>query len=91
MARPPRDETPTGPFHIDAKLDRVAMRDGVAIAPFNLDLAGVGNRPSALSLCPAGSARPGDLTGTIETTPAGRKLTLGCRRCRHVDPRHVRL
>ncbi|HKD46139.1 MAG TPA: DUF3971 domain-containing protein, partial [Rhizomicrobium sp.] len=37
------DETPVGPFHVDAKLDRLAMRDGVAIAPFNLDLSGVGD------------------------------------------------
>ena len=41
---------PEGRFHIDARLDRMAMRDGVSIMPFNFDLAGVGNRPSALSL-----------------------------------------
>ena len=41
------DDTPEGRFHINAKLDRLAMRDGVAIAPFNLDLAGsaTGLRP----------------------------------------------
>ena len=36
-----------GAFHINARLDRLAMRDGVSIAPFNLDLAAIGNRPSA--------------------------------------------
>ena len=71
----PHDDTPLGPFHIDAKLDRLAMRDGVTIAPFNLDLAGVGDKPSALSFS-GGLAKPGDFTGTIETTPTGRKMTL---------------
>ncbi|HEX4117266.1 MAG TPA: AsmA-like C-terminal region-containing protein [Rhizomicrobium sp.] len=69
------DDTPSGPFHIDAKLDRLTMRDGVAIAPFNLDLAGVGDKPSALSFS-GGLAKPGDFTGTIETTATGRKMTL---------------
>ena len=48
LPRPSRRTTRRqGRFHINAKLDRVAMRDGVAIMPFNLDLAGIGNRPSA--------------------------------------------
>jgi hypothetical protein len=72
--QPTRDDTPTGPFHIDAKLDRLGMRDGVAIAPFNLDLAGVGNRPAALSL--SGGIGKASIDGNIEMTPAGRKLTL---------------
>lgn len=70
----PRDDTPTGPFHIDAKLDRLAMRDGVSIAPFNLDLAGVGNKPSALSL--SGGIGKGAISGNIETSLTGRKLTI---------------
>ncbi|MES2292179.1 MAG: AsmA-like C-terminal domain-containing protein [Pseudomonadota bacterium] len=70
----PRDDTPTGPFHIDAKLDRLAMRDGVAIAPFNLDLAGVGNKPSALTL--SGGIGKASISGNIETSLTGRKLTL---------------
>ncbi len=69
-----RDDTPTGPFHIDAKLDRLAMRDGVAIAPFNLDLAGIGNRPSALSF--SGGIGKAMIGGDIENSAAGRKLTL---------------
>ena len=51
------------------------MRNGVTIAPFNLDLAGVGDKPSALSFS-GGLAKPGDFTGTLETTPTGRKMTL---------------
>jgi hypothetical protein len=70
----PRDDTPTGPFHIDAKLDRLVMRDGVSIAPFNLDLAGVGNKPSALSL--SGGIGKGAISGNIETSLIGRKLTI---------------
>ena len=72
--QPARDDTPAGPFRIDAKLDRLAMRDGVAIAPFNLDLAGIGNRPSALSL--SGGTGKTALSGEIETVTGGRKLTL---------------
>jgi hypothetical protein len=33
-ASTPQDETPSGAFRIDARLDRVAMRDGVVLAPF---------------------------------------------------------
>ena len=72
------DDTPEGRFHIDAKLDRMAMRDGVSIMPFNLNLAGIGNRPSALALS-------GNLTRDNKTAPIaanlqasalGRKVTL---------------
>ena len=70
----PRDDTPAGPFHIDAKLDRLAMRDGVSIAPFNLDLAGVGNKPSALTL--SGGIGKGSISGNIETSLTGRKLSI---------------
>ncbi len=73
-----QDDTPEGRFHINAKLDRLAMRDGAAIAPFNLDLAGIGVRPSALTL--SGSlvmgARNAPIAGALETSAAGRKVTL---------------
>ncbi len=73
-AQPAHDETPSGPFHVDAKLERLGMRGGVVIAPFNLDLAGVGNRPSSLSL--SGGIGKATIGGGIETTSAGRKLTI---------------
>ena len=64
-----------GPFHINARLDRFAMRDGVSIAPFNLDLSGIGIRPGTLAL--SGSlSKTAPITAAIEATPAGRKLTL---------------
>ena len=69
-----RDDTFSGPFHIDARLDRLGMRDGVAIAPFSLDLAGIGNKPATLSL--SGNIGKAAISGNIETTAAGRKFTL---------------
>ena len=71
---PPRDDAPAGPFHIDARLDRLAMRDGVTIAPFNLDLAGIGNKPSALTL--SGGIGKETLSGNIQTSAAGRKVSI---------------
>ena len=62
-------------FHIDARLDRVALRNGVAIAPFALDVSGVAERPASMTL--TGSlGKAGDIKGGI--TPGGddRKLTL---------------
>jgi AsmA-like C-terminal region len=82
---PPPDETPTGSFHIDARLDRVALRDGVAIAPFAMDLTGTGNRPGTLTLSGsltlnnssgAGVSRAAPLTASVVPTAAGRQLTL---------------
>jgi hypothetical protein len=72
------DDTPEGRLHVDAKLDRLAMRSGVAIAPFNLELGLVGNRPSALNL--NGNVVLGTksaaIAANLETSAAGRKITL---------------
>jgi hypothetical protein len=77
-ASQPSDDTPQGRFHINAKLDRMAMRDGVSIMPFNLDLAGNGNRPSAVTLSGnvtmAGKSSP--IAANLETSATGRKVTL---------------
>jgi hypothetical protein len=69
------DDTPVGPFHVDARLDRLAMRDGVAIAPFNLDLAGIGEKPSALTLS-GGLGKAGAISGSLATTASGRVVTI---------------
>jgi len=69
-AAQPTDDTPEGRFHIDAKLDRMAMRDGVSIMPFNLNLGGLGNRPSALTLS-------GNLTRDNKTAPIAANLQAG--------------
>jgi hypothetical protein len=72
------DDTPQGRFHVSARLERMAMRDGVSIAPFNLELAGTGNRPSELTL--AGNVTMGVKTSTVsaslDTSATGRKVTL---------------
>jgi hypothetical protein len=77
-AGPAPSDTPEGRFHINAKLDRMAMRDGVSIMPFNFDLAGIGNRPSALSL--SGNLTMGTksspIAANLESSASGRKVTL---------------
>lgn len=61
------------PFHINAKLDRVMMREGVAVSNFSLDVSGVGGRPGSLSL--AGTlSKTATVSGTITTTDAGRHV-----------------
>jgi hypothetical protein len=76
-AAQPDQDIPEGRLHIDAKLDRLAMRGGVAIAPFNLDMGLYGNRPSALTL--SGNVTMGSksapLAANLETSATGRKVT----------------
>jgi hypothetical protein len=77
---PAPDETPRGPFQIDAKLDRLAMRDGVSFAPFSMQLSGSGNRPGTLALAgtltQTGVKATQPITAQIEAVPTGRKLIL---------------
>jgi hypothetical protein len=77
-AAAPSDDTPEGRFHINAKLDRMAMRDGVSIMPFAFDLAGNRNRPAALSL--SGNvtmgAKSAPIAADLETSATGRKVSL---------------
>lgn len=70
-----RDAELRGPFHVSARLDRLALRDDVAIAPFNLDLSGIGSRPGTLSLS-GNLSKTAAINAGIEATAAGRKLTL---------------
>ncbi len=75
---PAEDDTPEGRFHISARLDRLAMRDGVAITPFSMELAGNGNRPAALqlngNLSMGGKSAP--IAAALEASGTGRKATL---------------
>ncbi len=77
---PPPNETPAGPYRIDAKLERLAMRDNVFIAPFNLDLSGVGEKPGTLNLSGTlnrtGVTTTGAITGSITPTAQGRQFNL---------------
>lgn len=72
------NDMPAGRFHVSARLDRLAMRDGVTIVPFNLDLAGNGERLSALAM--SGTMTYGTHTAPIvaglENVAGGRKVTL---------------
>jgi hypothetical protein len=63
------------PFHVSAKLDRLAMRDGVSLAPFALDVSGVGQRPRTLALS-ANLSKSAQVTASITSSDSGRRLTL---------------
>src|SRR5262249_11289772 len=68
-----------GRFHINAKLDRLVLRQGVAIAPWNLDLAGNGPRLAALSLSgnlTSAGAKPAAVAASLENNAVGRKVTV---------------
>jgi len=76
-ASQPADDMPEGRLHIDARLDRLAMRNGVSIAPLNLVMGLNGNRPSALNL--SGNVVQGSksapLAANLDTSAAGRKVS----------------
>ena len=64
-----------GPFHVSAHLDRMMLREGVAVAPFSLEVGGVGDRPSMMSL--SGSlSKTATITGEITPSESGRKLAV---------------
>jgi hypothetical protein len=77
-ASQPSDDTPQGRFHINAKLDRMTMRDGVSITPFNLDLAGIGNRPSGINLSGnvTMASKNAPIAASLESSATGRKVTV---------------
>ena len=64
-----------GAFHIDAKVDRVALRNGVAIAPFALDVSGAAERPGSMTLSGM-IGKGGELKGSIAPAGNDRKLML---------------
>jgi hypothetical protein len=68
------DETLDEPFHIDAKLDRLALRNGVALAPFALEVTGVADRPTSLTLS-ASLSKTATLTGSITPSDDGRRVS----------------
>ena len=68
------DEKPDGNWRIIAHLDRLALCDGQSIAPFSLDMAGIGERLSALSM--TGDIGKASLSAGLENTPQGRKVSI---------------
>ena len=67
------DEKPDGGYRIIAHLERLALCDNVSLAPFNLDLSGVGEKPSALSM--SGGIGKATITAGLENTAQGRKVS----------------
>jgi AsmA-like C-terminal region len=63
------------PFRIAARLDRVALRNGVAIAPFALDITGVADRPATMTLS-GSTGRGGAIAGTVAPAGSDRRLAL---------------
>ncbi|MBU6298169.1 MAG: AsmA-like C-terminal domain-containing protein [Alphaproteobacteria bacterium] len=63
-----------GPFHLNAKLTRLVLRDGVVISPFALDVSGIADRPASLSLSGALS-KTAIVTASITAMDTSRHLT----------------
>jgi hypothetical protein len=62
------------PFHVNAKMDRLLMRDGLSISPFALDVTGIADRPATMAL--SGTlAKTATITGGIVATSEGRHVT----------------
>jgi len=66
------DTTLEGPFHLSARLDKLTLRDGVAVTPLALDVTGVGDRPSSLSL--NGTLGKSTVTADMAQGETGRNL-----------------
>ncbi|HEV2562293.1 MAG TPA: AsmA-like C-terminal domain-containing protein, partial [Rhizomicrobium sp.] len=62
----------TEPFHISAKLDHVVLREGVNIAPFAVDVSGVGDRPQVLSM--SGTMKSATLGANLATDNGTRQI-----------------
>lgn len=71
----PKEQKFDGPFHVSVHLDRLALRDGISMAPFALDIAGDEDRLKMLDVN-AALGKSGSVTGKLEPTDKGRKLTL---------------
>src|SRR6185437_10676468 len=71
----PKEQKFDGPFHVSVHLDRLALRDGISMAPFALDIAGNEDRLKMLDVN-ALLGKSATVTGKLEPTAKGRKLTL---------------
>ncbi|GAA0531953.1 hypothetical protein FHS83_002738 [Rhizomicrobium palustre] len=63
------------PFHVNAKLDRIVLREGVSLANTALDVSGVADRPATMNLSSSLSGKS-PLTMTIGPTDSGRRLVM---------------
>src|SRR5262249_28657236 len=70
--QPPSKEAPKeqkfdGPFHVSVHLDRLALRDGMSMAPFALDMSGIEDRLQMLDV--SGTLpKNATVTGKLEKT-----------------------
>jgi hypothetical protein len=69
------EDTFDEPFHLNVKLDRLALRDGVAFSNLSLDVAGIAERPASMTLS-AAMSKTATIAGSIAPAGAGRHLTL---------------
>ena len=71
----PKTDPSTTPYRINAKLDRVVMREGVVLAPFSLNVSGVGSTPRTLALS-ATQAKNAQLMAGITNAADGSHIKL---------------
>ncbi|MDE2182443.1 MAG: AsmA-like C-terminal domain-containing protein [Alphaproteobacteria bacterium] len=69
------DDTLDEPFHINAKLDRLVLRDGVALSQFALDVAGIADKPSSMTLS-ATLSKTATVSASIAPNGNGRHMSL---------------
>ncbi len=63
------------PFRISAHLDRLMLRDGVALSNLTLDMAGISDRPATLSMS-GNLSKSAALSMSIAPSDGGRRLTM---------------
>lgn len=63
------------PFHLNAKLDRLGLRERVVLSNFALDMSGVAERPATMNLS-AAMGKSAALSMTIGPAESGRRLSL---------------
>ncbi len=70
---PPLDSN--DPFRASVKVDRLVLQDGVSLAPFALELNGLGHRPQYM-LISAMQTSTDKITGALTTDASGRHVTI---------------
>jgi hypothetical protein len=68
------DESLDEPFHINAKLDRLMLRDGIALTNYSLDITGVAARPATMTFS-ASLSKTATVTASIAPAASGRRVT----------------
>ena len=61
---PGKAEPPPTPYHINSRVDRIVLREGVVVTPFSLNISGVGKQVRTLSLA-ATQSKTAQIIGTM--------------------------